>query len=44
MKVTIRPFVNTAKRGGPALPHGGNVGERLKGGAEGGEDGGMGEG
>ena len=35
-------LVHAAKRGGPALPQGGNVGERLKGGAEGGEDGGVG--
>ena len=38
MKVTIRPLVLAARRGGPALPYGVDVGERLEGGAEGGED------
>jgi len=38
VKVAFGLLVNTAKRGGLALPHGVNVGERLEGGAEGGED------
>ena len=37
-------LVYAAERGGSVIPHGVNVGERFEGGADGGEDGGAGEG
>ncbi len=44
MKVTIRPLVLAAKRGGPALPHSVDAGERIDGLAKGNEDGRAGDG